>query len=224
MTLYDKLEVSEKASSEVIEKAYKTLAKKYHPDVQTTSEEIKNAEEKMKEINEAYSILKDEAKRSEYDSKLQSEREKELARNIARQTSDNELNYKKQQTYSNTQTGQYQTNYQRNSDWQNILANMSPKEKEKLKKKIQREAREEYTRVAEDYYRQKGYRVKHKTTWSEYKARALAVLIMIGIAILLWIIPFTRNWLISIYEGNAIIKILVDIVINFVKAIFSIKL
>ena len=34
-TLYDILEVSRKASKEVIEKAYKTLAKKYHPDLQT---------------------------------------------------------------------------------------------------------------------------------------------------------------------------------------------
>ncbi len=33
--LYDILEVSRKASKEVIEKAYKTLAKKYHPDLQT---------------------------------------------------------------------------------------------------------------------------------------------------------------------------------------------
>ena len=35
-TLYDILEVSRKASKEVIDKAYKTLAKKYHPDLQTS--------------------------------------------------------------------------------------------------------------------------------------------------------------------------------------------
>ncbi len=49
-TLYDILEVSRKASKEVIEKAYKTLAKKYHPDLQT-AENKEYAEKRMKEIN-----------------------------------------------------------------------------------------------------------------------------------------------------------------------------
>ena len=50
-TLYDILEVSRKASKEIIEKAYKTLAKKYHPDLQVTEEDKKIAEEKMKKIS-----------------------------------------------------------------------------------------------------------------------------------------------------------------------------
>ena len=59
-TLYDILEVSKKASKEIIEKAYKTLAKKYHPDLQNSDNEKKIAEERMKAINEAYSVLSDE--------------------------------------------------------------------------------------------------------------------------------------------------------------------
>ena len=70
-TLYDILEVSRKASKEIIEKAYKTLAKKYHPDLQTTEADKKIAEEKMKKINEAYSVLGNEEKKAEYDYKLQ---------------------------------------------------------------------------------------------------------------------------------------------------------
>lgn len=72
--LYDVLEVSQKASQEVIEKAYKTLVKKWHPDLQ----ESKNrpvAEEMMKKINNAYNILGDEDKRKEYDAELESIRE-----------------------------------------------------------------------------------------------------------------------------------------------------
>ena len=57
--LYEILEVSEKASKEVIDKAYHVLVKKYHPDLQQ-AEEKKNAEEKMKKINEAYEILGNE--------------------------------------------------------------------------------------------------------------------------------------------------------------------
>ena len=56
-TLYEVLEVSEKASKEVIEKAYKVLVKKYHPDLQDASNK-EEADKKMKEINEAYSILR----------------------------------------------------------------------------------------------------------------------------------------------------------------------
>ena len=40
-TLYDILEVSEQASKEVIEKAYRVLAKKYHPDLQKDETKLK---------------------------------------------------------------------------------------------------------------------------------------------------------------------------------------
>ena len=46
-----------------IKKAYKTLAKKYHPDINKTPQ----AEEKFKEINAAYEVLSDEEKRAQYD-------------------------------------------------------------------------------------------------------------------------------------------------------------
>ena len=52
---YEILEVHHKASSEIIKNAYRTLAKKYHPDHNPGN---KAAEEKFKEINEAYEIIK----------------------------------------------------------------------------------------------------------------------------------------------------------------------
>ena len=70
--LYDILEVSRKASKEVIDKAYKTLAKKYHPDLQAP-ENKQMAEEKMKKINEAYSVLSDDVQRARYDRELEEE-------------------------------------------------------------------------------------------------------------------------------------------------------
>lgn len=67
---YDELEVSRTASKEVIEKVYKVLAKKYHPD--TTKESDKQAsEEKFKVISEAYEILSDDEKRKKYDLELE---------------------------------------------------------------------------------------------------------------------------------------------------------
>ena len=65
MTYYDILQVSENASEEVIRMAYKALAKKYHPDVFDGDPKI--AEQKMKELNEAYEVLSNEQKRMEYD-------------------------------------------------------------------------------------------------------------------------------------------------------------
>jgi len=64
---YDILEVSPKASIEVIEKAYRVLAKRHHPD--TAAENIPRieAEEMMKRLNKAYEILSNSILRAEYD-------------------------------------------------------------------------------------------------------------------------------------------------------------
>ena len=68
MTYYDILEISERASQEVIRMAYKALCKKYHPDVYQGDKSY--AEEQIKKINEAYDILSDVEKRREYDNSL----------------------------------------------------------------------------------------------------------------------------------------------------------
>lgn len=60
---YAALGVSESAGADEIKKAYRKLARKYHPDVSSES----GAEERFKEVNEAYEVLKDEDKRAEYD-------------------------------------------------------------------------------------------------------------------------------------------------------------
>jgi molecular chaperone DnaJ len=61
---YKILGVSENASDDEIKKAYRKLAKKYHPDVNKGD---KHAESKFKEISEAHNTLADKSKRSQYD-------------------------------------------------------------------------------------------------------------------------------------------------------------
>lgn len=62
--LYEILGVSENASQQEIKNAYRSLAKKYHPDLNGGDEE---AQEKLKEINTAYEVLGNEEKRAQYD-------------------------------------------------------------------------------------------------------------------------------------------------------------
>ena len=60
---YDILGVSESASPEQIKESYRRLAKRYHPDISKDPD----AEEKFKEIQEAYAVLSDPEKKSNYD-------------------------------------------------------------------------------------------------------------------------------------------------------------
>ena len=63
--LYETLGVEQSADATEIKKSYRKLAMKYHPD--QNKDDPKKAEEKFKEINQAYDILKDEQKRAAYD-------------------------------------------------------------------------------------------------------------------------------------------------------------
>lgn len=62
-SLYETLEITDSASEAEIKKAYRKLARQYHPDVNKD----KGAEDKFKEINSAYEILSDKEKKQQYD-------------------------------------------------------------------------------------------------------------------------------------------------------------
>ncbi len=70
-TLYKILEIDTEASPDVIEAAYRRLARRYHPDLNSSAD----ATARMQELNHAYAILRDSESRAEYDRELSQERE-----------------------------------------------------------------------------------------------------------------------------------------------------
>jgi DnaJ-class molecular chaperone len=93
------------ASDDDIKKAYRTLAKRYHPDKNKEA----GAEEKFKEIAAAYEILKDGLKREMYERKLT--REKESVSKCKLRTADGRI-----VTTFSTTDGQYRDNYKRTKE------------------------------------------------------------------------------------------------------------
>ena len=222
-TLYDILEVSEKASKEVIEKAYRVLAKKYHPDLQIDENKIK-AESKMKEINEAYYLLSDELSRKKYDEKLASDREREKQEELEKQQEIyTNLNNNIYNSKNNSQT--YSQENINNKDLQRSMQEALKKEQENLR--MQREAyakrqakmEQEYNNAYYKYLKSLGYKVKFKWTWKQYVMLFIIIAILIVIGLILWVIPPTHDWMLNLYNDNIFIKTIVNIFIGIFNGI-----
>lgn len=210
-TLYEILEVSENASPEIIEKAYKVLAKKYHPDLQDIGEKQK-AEEKMKKINEAYEILGNAEKKIKYDKELKQKRENE-------------------RYFQEQKNEYYSENYSSNISNNNTEKYNYEKERLKYEERLRREENirrkemqenlnREYENAYYNYLRSLGYRIKHKWTKENIFDFFIVLVIMAIIITALWFIPPTHDWMVKFYEQNPILKIIVDIIVGIVKGIF----
>lgn len=200
---YEILEVSQNASKEVIDRAYKVLAKKYHPDLQPENKR-QFAEEKLKKINEAYEILSDEYKRKQYDDKLLREIQIQNKSVLDETKEDYDKIYKERESLKK------QLQYERQH--KNIV-NSSVSNEEIMRRVIDNLK-----------YKQQIYATKNRAR--DYIAWLLTFVIIIVIGFLLWKIPYTHDKLLQIYNENTAIKTLVDIIIAivsaFLKAIMSI--
>lgn len=236
--LYKVLEVDRKASIDVIEKAYKVLAKKNHPDLQSTQEAKKQAEEKIKKINEAYEILKDEEKRRKYDLELEQEEKRNTINNTKYNSNYRNTNYNNSGvngvTYNNVNYNRnvgttnntkcndrtnYQSNYDQNSEQnnQNADTELTDKQRKKLNKKLQRKMEDEYLRAYGDYLTKNGYKVAFRVNWRKLPYLLIIILVVIVIGAFLWYFPITNKYLVSLYEDNIIIKKIVDVIISLFK-------
>lgn len=196
---YEILEVDKNASKEIIDKAYKTLAKRYHPDLQT-QEGKEQKEEMMKKVNEAYDVLSDENKRTAYNQQLASQNvsmdeyqkillENELLKQqleTARQNIQNNRVHQ-QNTYSNEQrnttpnVGQ-QTNFTANQPYQNPYVQT-----------------------------RKQYRTRRRLTFKQLIKIIGVIVGVILLCALIYQIPPVKEYFNNMYEENIFFKALVNI-------------
>lgn len=201
---YDWLEINKNASNEIVEKAYKTLVKKYHPDLQEGEKKLEY-EEILKHINEAYDTLSDSIKRQSYDAQIEeSSYAEDNYQNLYNENQQlkneiNNLNIKNQsQEYQNKIN---QEQYNQNNDTE-------------YNKKMNDAINKAYYDAYIQDLKNRGYKIRYKKTFKDYLHMFIAILVVILFWVILWQIPFIRNYFISLYNNNPIIRIIVDIFLN----------
>mgnify|MGYP005780092703 CR=1 FL=1 len=189
---YDILEVNQKASKEVIQKAYKVLVRKYHPDLYRQDQK-KYAENKIKEINEAYNVLSDDFLREQYDKELQKEIE--------------QINSQKYSSQTNIYNNYYNTALSGENE-----TNTKKAQKETKQRKIG--TLQGIIEVVKELYKNKPKRDEFKeVTKKDILALVLTIIIVILIGIALWFIPFTNGWMRELLFENPLF--------NWIGSIFS---
>ena len=197
---YEILEVDKNASDEIIKVAYKALVKKYHPDLKEGNAKI-NAEDKIKQINEAYDILSNPEKKSEYDQNMINEDISKEQYEIVLNENMNlkkELNIYRNNIYHNYRQNNrytkenydttYNTNYNNDNDSQN------------------------------NAYKEQNSNInynKFKENISERLKTLIAIFITLLILFIIYNIPFIKD-LFSSFLGSHYIFLVIIIIIAYI--------
>lgn len=172
---YEILEVNNKASKEVIEKAYKVLIKKYHPDLYVGEAKIQ-AERKTKDINEAYKILSDAFLKEQYDLELEKENNQK-------------------QTYNNLNNNNNPKNIRQNN-------NRIKNKKEDINQKEEPEHKVGTFMAMIDLlktiFRQRPKGEKRKIQREDKIAAGLTFIIVVILGVIMWFIPATNGFIRSL--------------------------
>ena len=194
---YEILEVNKKASKEVIEKAYKVLVKKYHPDLYS-GQKKEYAEKKIKEINEAYNVLTDEFMKEQYDAELEKQEQETLYRKYGNQQSNN-------------------TNVQNKITNNNNKSSEQEKEVQDFNERMKKHKVGSFSGIIElckEIYKNKPKRDEIKElTKKDILALILTIIVVILIGVALWFIPFTNGWMRELLFENPLF--------NWIGGIFS---
>ena len=210
---YKILQIDRNASPEIIEKAYKTLAKKYHPDLKSENNKEKYVEI-FKVINEAYQTLSDPYLKASYDKSLS---DNEISRDkydmLYRQNQElkSELNdLHSQRNYFNN----HQQNIQNTNIPQDYTNNI------KYEQEIQQAKQKAYHDAYIQDLKSRGYKIRERRTFSDYLKNILSFLIVLLILSIFFQLPFMKKYMNDLYNDNPIIRLIANIFIN----LFNIKI
>ena len=195
---YKILQVDKDASPEIIKVAYKLLVKKNHPDLKEGSEK-QIAEEKIKEINEAYDVLSNPEEKAEYDLNLINEF---ISQEQYNEILNENINLKKELNYFNNL---YNKNNSAKRQYSNMYDNSSPNNY------AQPKSQNNYN--ANNYNAQKSYNNQHtnynntnknniKFNLSEKLKTLIAVVLTFLIIFIILNIPFLRDFVVDFLESG----------------------
>jgi len=208
---YEILEVDKNASPEVIEKAYRALAKKYHPDLQQGQQQYEYAE-KMKIINQAYDVLSDNAKRQEYNQKLENERMQKMQ---------NDAIVREQQQRI------MQENYELKQQLNRMGANNKAVDEGtiiNMTRILDQQIRAARNQAYHDAYIQdmknRGYKIRYKHDFKYYLKMIVAIAITILACFIIYQIPPIKKFFAELYNNNAIFQAIVNIFKNTFSTTF----
>lgn len=177
---YEILEVNEHASKEVIEKAYKVLAKRNHPDLYV-GQLRRDAELKLRDINEAYKILSDDFLREQYDNELQKDKIEKYIKE-----------------HTNNSNNQKNTSNKRNTNNANKKKEVT--KNENITKVTGMAANIELVKML---LKNKPKKINLKDLKREdWIAIVVTVIVLIILGIILWFVPFTNQWMRELTVDN----------------------
>jgi len=170
------------------------LAKKYHPDLQTPENKIQ-AEEILKEINEAYEILSDAGKKHIYDNSLAEERErkeKQQQQTYTNAIPKTDYTREKESHLKSQQKLLYEQQLQREKQYQEELR----KRQEELayQECLQHARQKAYHDAYIQDLKNRGYKIRYKKSLKDYIKGFLTLIITLFILFLLWQIPFVQDY------------------------------
>jgi len=226
---YEILEISNNASQETIERVYKLLAKKYHPDLNPENPEA--AAEKFKEISEAYEILSDSEKREKYNRELEEERKQieyqnqvELQRKIQQDMQSKANRYDVNFKNSIKQEESYnepQIKYTVNEVMQNNHSTFNKEQEEYYRNMQEYQMKKAYNDAYIEALKSMGVEIVYKKTFKDYLRIFATIIILIIVLFVLWQIPAVRENVIEVYEQSGPLKSIIDVIINIVTTLFN---
>lgn len=198
---YDILQINRNASPEIIEKAYKVLAKKYHPDLQPEDNK-KQSEAILKEINEAYEVLSNSEKKATYDAMLLEKKQ------------DDSKTFKEEPTASSYDSIPYEAYG---------IEELFRHQQEQLQREqnlvYQEQLQQARTKAYHDAYIQdlknRGYKIRYRKSLKDYIKGFVSILITVGVLFLVCQLPFVKDFFANLYEENELVRWIVDLIGKF---------